>query len=117
LATLLHTAAVAACLIVVVSFSLFAFDQVTSASQQQQSQVAAIGPTASTDPNPATGVKPHTRVRRTIDDASTELGIPFHGIATRSSSVWGQHILETLLVLLVYGFTLGFAARFIRVHA
>jgi hypothetical protein len=116
LATLFHSAAVAACIVALLSFTLFAFDQVTTASQAQQSELAG-----SPAPAPATaaasGVKPHSHVRRTLDDASSELGAPFKGITNRSSSVWGQHILQTMLVLLVYGFSLGFAARFIRVHA
>jgi hypothetical protein len=119
LASLFHTAAMAACIVALLSFTLFAFDQITTASQAQQSQLTAQAdsPAGASDPAPAAGTKPHSNVRRTLDDASTELGAPFHGITTQSSSIWGQHILQTLLVLLVYGFSLGFAARFIRVHA
>jgi hypothetical protein len=115
LASLCQAAAMAACIVALLSFTLFAFDQVTTASQAQQSELTTQA--AASGAAPASAVKPHSHVRRTLDDASTELGSPFHGITTRTDSVWGEHILQTLLVLLVYGFSLGFAARFIRVHA
>jgi hypothetical protein len=118
LASLFHAAAIVACLVALVSFTLFALDQVSTASQAQQSELSVGTATAvASDSAPASAAKGHSSVRRTIDDASSDLGRPFHGIATRTNSIWGQHILQLLLVLLVYGFTLGFAARFIRVHA
>ena len=119
MASLFHAAAMVACLITLLSFSLFALDQVSNASQTQQSELssqASTGPAVGSEPGSTTGAKKAT-VRSTIDDANSELASPFQSVVSRSSSEWGVHILQTLLVLLVYGFSFGFAARFIRIHA
>ena len=108
------------CLVALVSFGLFAVAQLSSASQQQQAQLTSGGaPVAVTGvaSGSSTSTKGERGVRRTIDDATNGIASPFHGLTDRSSSAWGAHILQTLFVLLVYGFGLGYLARFIRVHA
>lgn len=112
LARILRIGSLIVCLIVVASFAMFAFDQVDGASQHQQSEIA----TGSwTPPTPA--APHHGGVRRTIDNADGRLTSVFSGLTAGSHSEWMVHGVQTLLALLVFGFGLGYVARFVRVRA
>jgi hypothetical protein len=103
----LRLTAFACCALVVVSFAMFARDQMAGASQHQQTAlVAGAHPTAAS----STPVK-HAEPRRSIDAAAKVLTKPFEAIV-QSTNLWVTHGLPAVLALLVYGLGLGYLARF-----
>jgi hypothetical protein len=92
---------------VVASFALFVHDQAAAGSQHQQSEL--VGSTTTTLPAPTH----HGQPRRFIDGAASELESPFRSLV-HSSNVWATHGVPTVLALVVYGFGLGFLARYSR---
>jgi hypothetical protein len=117
---LLRTVAVAASAIVLVSFALFALDETREASKKTVAAVEGLKGTRSA--NPSAGEerareRAHSKVREAIDDADDILVAPFASIADGSSSSWMRRGVPTLLALIVYGFGLGFLARFMRGRA
>jgi hypothetical protein len=114
---LLGLGSIVACLIVIVSFGLFAVNQTGSASTRQQQALAAPNTTDATGSPSQTTSKSHEgTVRKTIDEASEWLTSPFDGITSGSHSEWGIRGVGLLLALLVYGFGIGFLARALRVR-
>ena len=113
----LRLVSVACCALVVTSFAMFAYDQVSNASQHQQSELATgARPTyAASTANTGTSTT-HRRGQpgRFIDDAANQLTSPFRMIVA-SASQWVQHGLETVFALAFYGLGLGFLARYSRV--
>jgi hypothetical protein len=96
------------CILVVASFAMFARDQMAGASQHQQNElVAGANPTA---PSAGAGTH-HAPPRRFIDGAAKILTKPFDAII-RSSNQWVRHGLPALFALIVYGFGLGYLARY-----
>src|SRR5437588_2074313 len=112
-ARLLRVGSLIACLIVVASFAMLALDQVNGASQQQQTEIATGGAWRA----PATVAPHHSGLRKAIDGADKSIASPFQSVTTGASSQWVVHGAQTFLVLLVFGFGLGYLARIIRVHA
>jgi hypothetical protein len=111
LATLLRIASRVACLVVIVSFAIFAVEQTDKASSHQQKEVIEGAPSHS-DPKPAR----KGTVHKAIDEASDQLTSPFSGIDSGSSSRWGRRIVETVLALLVYGLGVGYLTRMLRMR-
>jgi hypothetical protein len=108
---LLTYMSIACCGLVIVSFGLFARDQVAGASQHQQSELAAGLPAtaaAGSSSSPS-----HHQPRRFIDGAANALEAPFKSIVSTHSE-WVEHIFPAILALLVYGLGLGYLARFSR---
>jgi hypothetical protein len=97
-------------LLVLASFALFARDQVAGASKAQESQLVASTP--GNAGAPASTTRP-AQPRRFIDGAAKTLTSPFASIV-QSNSQWVRHGLPTLCALLVFGFGLGFLARYSR---
>jgi hypothetical protein len=128
----LRLASIAACLIAIASFALFAVNQTSSASAHQQGVLngevplaspenAATAQPTSTQPAGSThprGSAPSTKregtARRLIDEASNAITSPFAGVTTGWNSQWTIRGVKLLLVLAVYGFGLGFVARVVR---
>lgn len=112
LARILRLASIAICLIALASFVTFAVDQAGNGSNRQQAQVNAAAPagtaTSSTG-SPSTSKK--SGLHEAIDKAFSTLSSPFSGLTSGSGSQWTIQIVDTLLVLLVYGFGLSFLAR------
>jgi hypothetical protein len=110
LARLLRLVSIAICLIAIVSFVTFAVDQAGNGSSHQQAEVNDAG-----SPGTATTAqsKPghESELHKAIDKAFSTLASPFSGITSGSNSQWTIQIVDTLLVLLVYGFGLSFVAR------
>jgi hypothetical protein len=102
-------AATICCGLVLLSFGLFALDQVSGASKHQQAELAG---SATTTPG-ATPSRPPAQPRRFIDGAARELTSPFRSILTTDSQ-WSSELFTTLIALLVYGVGLGYLARFSR---
>ncbi len=107
LARVLRLASVAICAIAVAWFVAFALDQSNAASEHQQAEVNSTEASSSGKGESA----PH----KAIDKAFSALSSPFSGVVS-SSSAWTIHIVDTLLVLVVYGFGLAFLARLMRLN-
>lgn len=114
LATLLRLASRIACLIVIVSFAIFALEQTSEASSHQQNEVtgSAIGAAAPHSKKHA----PEGTVHRVIDEVASALTSPFSGITAGSTSQWAIRGVGTVLALLVYGIGIGYLARMLRIR-
>ena len=102
LQTVLRWASTIVCVILALSFGLFAIEQSKAGSQEKVDKVEGINAPA---PGPQTErdrEKKHTDVREAIDDANDVLTDPFAGIVD-SGSVWAKRGVATLIALLVYG--------------
>ena len=105
----------AASVIVVVGWGLFAYDETKAASDLSATQSSGRVAARTADPSPdqeRAREEAHGDVREAIDDANDVLLAPFAPIAEDSSSKWGRRTVPALLALLVYGLGLGFLARF-----
>ena len=111
---LLRVASIAICLIVGASFVVFAVDQTKSASSGQQ---AALKNGTERGSALADSRQHKNGFHKAIDEAASTFTSPFSGIVSASKSEWGDEMVKLLLALLVYGFGLGYLARFIRVRA
>jgi hypothetical protein len=100
----------ACCALVVLSFAMFARDQMAGASAHQQSELVAG---ASSTPASGTSSKPRAQPRRFIDDAAHTLTSPFSAIV-QSSNPWVKQGLPTVFALIAYGLGLGYLARYSR---
>lgn len=110
LARILRLVSIVICLIALASFAKFAVDETKSASGHQQTKVNEASGTAATPAKPSKP-KPKSLLHETVDKAFSTLSSPFSSVTSGSSSQWTIHIVDTLLVLLVYGFGLSFLAR------
>jgi hypothetical protein len=108
---LLTYMSIACCALVIVSFGLFARDQIAGASHHQEAELAAGLP--STAAGGSSSAHVHRQPRRFIDGAASALEAPFKSVVS-SHSEWVEHIFPAILALLVYGMGLGFLARFSR---
>jgi hypothetical protein len=108
----LRLASLACCGLILMSFAMFARDQMAGASEHQQSELVAG---SSATPTSAAITHHHSQPRRFIDGAATTLTSPFSAVV-KSSSPWVDEGLPTVLALLVYGIGLGYLARFASVH-
>jgi hypothetical protein len=107
----LRWAAIAATLFLVTGFVMFAGDEMSHASAQQVTYLS------STDSGQERAREAHhSSVREAIDDVDDVLLRPFTGVAN-SSNHWVRQGIPTLLALLIYGFGLGFLARYVRVRS
>jgi hypothetical protein len=114
-ARLLQLASRIICLIVIVSFAIFAVNQTSKASTHQQNELNGVS-NATTTPGAVDSSRHESSVHKAIDDASGKLTSPFSGITLGSSSQWIVRGANLLLALIVYGFGLGYLARLLRVR-
>ncbi len=114
LARLLRLASIAICVIALASFVTFIVDQAGKGSSHQQAVVNEAAPSGT---GTAGTTKPgkESALHTAIDKAFSTLASPFSGVTSGSSSQWTIQIVDTLLVLLVYGFGLSFVARLLPV--
>jgi hypothetical protein len=108
----LRLLAIVLSLFVAAGFTLFALEDIGRASLSSEQRIA--GYTATT-PSPAgerERERRHSRPREFIDDVNDVLLAPFAGVSANASSRWARRGVPTLLGLLVYGFGLGYLARF-----
>jgi hypothetical protein len=110
----IRLASLLCCAFVVMSFAMFARDQMAGASEHQQTELVAGANTSAT---PVAITHKHSQPRRFIDDAAKTLTSPFSAVV-KSSNPWVDHGLPTVLALVAYGVGLGYLARFasVRVH-
>jgi hypothetical protein len=114
LARPIRIAASLACLFVVLGFGAFAIDQARGASEESVSGIKG-DPATFSDPSPdqeRAREKQHSTIREGIDDVNDLLLSPFAGVVDSSKSKWVRRLVPALIALLVYGFGLGFLARF-----
>jgi hypothetical protein len=95
------------CALVILSFAMFARDQMAGASANQQTELAS----GSNTPLPAAPATPHAQPRRFIDEAAKDLTAPFNAIV-QSNNAWVARGLPTVFALLAYGIGLGYLARY-----
>jgi hypothetical protein len=110
----LRIAAIVLSLLVVAGFMLFALDDMSRASNASRAHITGV---AAADPTPAAELareQRNGRGRELVDDANDVLLWPFTGVAAGASSDWVQRGVPALLALLVYGFLLGYVARYAR---
>jgi hypothetical protein len=104
----LRSVAIVCAGLVLISFGLFARDQFSGASENQQREIVGGLPRVP-------GVVPqpthHGQPRRFIDGAARELESPFAHLVD-SPSDWAKHGIPAFLGLALYGFGLGFLARY-----
>ena len=100
------------CGLIVISFAMFARDQMAGASEHQQSELVAG---SSTTPASAAITHRHSQPRRFIDGAAKTLMSPFSAVV-KSNNAWVDHGLPAVFALLAYGVGLGYLARFASVH-
>ena len=111
----MRLASLVICLIVIVSFAIFAVDQTKGASTHQQQELT-VGTRDPTGNSPKSTATHESGLHEAIDEASNKLTSPFSGVTSGSSSEWAIHGVNLLLALAVYGFGLGYLARVIRVR-
>jgi hypothetical protein len=127
IASFLRLASIVLCLIVGVSFALFAISRTSNASAHQQrmlngeiappqegetaAEAAAAAKKTSTDGQASKGSP-----RRVIDEVAEAVTSPFSGLIDKSSSEWLKRGVLLALALAIYGFGLSFLARAIRVR-
>jgi hypothetical protein len=127
IASFLRLASILLCLIVGVSFMLFAISRTSNASAHQQrvlngevappqegetaAEAAAAAKKTSTDGQASKGSP-----RRVIDEVAEAVTSPFSWLIDKSSSEWLRRGVLLALALAIYGFGLSFLARAIRVR-
>jgi hypothetical protein len=116
IARILRLGSIVICAIAVLYFATFALNQSSSASSHQQAEVNAAAP-GGASASGASQAKQESGVHKAIDEAFAKLASPFSGVISSSSDAWTIHIVDTLLVLLVYGFGLAFIARLLKLGA
>lgn len=112
----LHILAIVLTLLVAAGFTLFAIDDFARASNNSRDRIAG---NARPDPTPLAEREREQRdskAREAIDDANDILLRPFAGLVANDHSRWAQRGIPALLGLLVYGFLLGYLARYTRGH-
>jgi TRAP-type C4-dicarboxylate transport system permease small subunit len=112
LARVLRLVSMAICLIAVAWFLTFAVNQTSSASNHQTTEINAVPGSAALSTS-TSETKNESAPRKALDEVFSKLSSPFSGL-TSGSGVWTIHLVDTLLVLIVYGFGLAFVARLLR---
>jgi hypothetical protein len=119
LASCLRLISIALCLLVTVSFALFALHDTSVASAHQQAVLNSGVPPGTPVPaayEPAKTPPGKSSLRAKIDEASEDVSSPFSGLTSSWSSEWLKRGVLLLLSLAVYGFGLSYLARMIRVR-
>jgi hypothetical protein len=114
---LLRLTAIAASLLVVGGWALFAIDETSAASHLSAAEAAGREAIRHPDPSPRqerARERVHGDARELIDDANDILLAPFAPLVSNSNSEWLRRTIPALLGLIVYGFGLGFLARLSR---
>ena len=113
----LRAVAIVACLFVTAGWCGFALDEVSKASKESQEEIAGRHATTQADPSPdeeRAREAAHSGARELIDDVNDVLLTPVAWVADGSGSKWVRRSVPALLALLIYGFGLGYIARYAR---
>jgi hypothetical protein len=109
----IRAVAIVASAIVLISFGLFALDQARAGSKREQDKLAQQDTADPTAVQERAREKAHSGIREKIDDADDFLLSPFTGIVNGGGD-WVKRGIPAGIALVVYGFGLGFLARFAR---
>jgi hypothetical protein len=112
LQSLLRWASTIACVIVAVSFGLFAIEKSKAGAKDQVNKVVGISAPSPSPENERQREKAHSDIREAIDDANDVLTEPFAGIVN-SGSIWLRRGVATLIALIVYGVILRILAGYL----
>ncbi|MEA2271563.1 MAG: hypothetical protein QOI98_271 [Solirubrobacteraceae bacterium] len=104
--------AIAASLLVVAGFAAFAVDELGAATKRTEAQLDAGSSPSPTPSEEKTRERHHTRVRKWVDDANDVLLTPVAWVSDGSGNRWVRRGVPALLALALYGFGLGYVARF-----
>ena len=107
----LRLLAIVLSLFVAVGFTLFALEDIGRASQDSEHRIAGSGAASPSTAGERERERRHGALQEGIDDVNDVLLAPFAGVSAGSTDRWEQRGYPTLLALLVYGFGLGYAAR------
>lgn len=110
----LTSVAIVLSIVVALGFILFALEDVDRASDSKVGEIFRYQEAAPTAAGEREREKRHGDLREAIDDANDILLAPFAGISDTAGSRWVQRGVPALLGLLVYGFGLGYLARYAR---
>lgn len=113
----LRLVSLAICLVAVAWFVGFAVEQSKGASAHQQAELNESAPLSQRTfktPAAASAQGKPGKLRSTIDEVFSTISSPFSGLTSSLSGAWPQHIVNTLLALLLYGFGFGLVARLLR---
>jgi hypothetical protein len=120
LTSLVRAASVVACLLVLLGWALFAYDETKSASDLTRDELSGRAVAQQVDPSPDQERRreaAHSKAHEAIDDANDVLLKPFAGVADTSHSRWVRRTVPAVLALLVYGLAVAFALRFMQGRA
>jgi hypothetical protein len=105
----LRLVSIVTALLVLASFVLFVHDQVSGASDHQQREIVAGAPIdRGVAPAPQ---RDHSQPRRFIDGAAAKLESPFRAVVSTSND-WVRQTVPALLAIALYGFGIGYVARY-----
>ncbi len=104
--------ATALSLIIAISFTLFALQDIDHASANSEHRIAGYTATNPSASGERDRERRHGQPREIIDDVNDMLLAPFAAITENETSGWAQRGIPAMLGLLVYGFGLGYLARF-----
>ena len=113
----LRLAAIVLSGIVLLGFGLFVVQEASGASEQTTAEIAGGTQVVAPSPTPRQErlrERQNSAAREVVDDVNDVLLTPFAWAAPEGSGAWAQRGLPTVLALLVYGFGLGYLARFTR---
>ena len=105
--------AIALSLVIALGFALYALEDISRASEK--SELRITGGFTATSPSPAgerERERRHGQPREMIDDVNDVLLSPFAGVSESAKSGWTRRGVPALIGLAVYGFGLGYLARF-----
>jgi len=105
--------AIALSLIIIAGFSLYALEDIGRASEKSEQRIT--GGFTAASPSPAgerERERRHGQVREFIDDSNDVLLSPFAGVSENAKSGWTRRGVPALIGLAIYGFGLGYIARF-----
>lgn len=94
---------------------MFAIDETRSASQQSAEITAGANASTHADVTPEqekAREEAHSTPRELVDDANDILLSPFSSLSSESENKWLRKTVPALLGLLIFGFGLGYLARF-----
>ena len=112
LARSLRYLAIALSLIIAISFTLFALADIDRASKASEHRIAGYEATSPTAAGERERERRHGQPREAIDDVNDVLLSPFAAVTENETDRWAQRGVPALIGLLVYGFGIGFLARF-----
>jgi hypothetical protein len=115
LQTPLRVAAIFCSVVVALGWVLFALDESRAASELTVEQIAGNEAARSANPSPdqeKARELAHSDARELVDDVNDVLLAPFAPLTEDNDNIWIRRTVPSLLALIVFGFGLGFLARY-----